>query len=132
MSIEGRRHSNPFAAPITWVLLTPLSMVFGSICCAMAFVILSLNELATAVRGDALDRGPQRTITVPAHRVDPAREGALVHVTGSAVAAGEVTDPDVGVAASGVRLFHTVEMYQWMERRITSRRKVTGYEYTTR
>ena len=132
MSIEGRRHRNPFAAPFTWVLLTPLSMVFGGICCAMAFVILSLNELATAVRGDALDRGPQRTITVPAHRVDPAREGALVHVTGSAVAAGEVTDPDVGVAASGVRLFRTVEMYQWMERKITSRRKVTGYEYTTR
>ena len=131
MSIEGYRR-NPFASPFASVLLTPLSMAFGGICCAMAFAILSLNELATAVRGDALSRGPRHTVTVPAHRVDPAREGALVHVTGSAVAAGEVVDPDVGVAAPGVRLFRTVEMYQWMERKITSRRKVTGYEYTTR
>ena len=131
MSIGGYRR-NPFASPFASVLLTPLSMAFGGICCAMAFAILSLNELATAVRGDALSRGPQHTVTVPAHRVDPAREGALVHVTGPAVAAGEVTDPDVGVAAPGVRLFRTVEMYQWVERKITSRRKVTGYEYATR
>ena len=131
MSIEGYRR-NPFASPFASVLLTPLSMAFGGICCAMAFAILSLNELATAVRGDALSRGPQHTVTVPANRVDPAREGALVHVTGLAVAAGEVVDPDVGVAAPGVRLFRTVEMYQWVERKITSRRKVTGYEYATR
>ena len=131
MSIGGYRR-NPFASPFASVLLTPLSMAFGGICCAMAFATLSLNELATAVRGDVLSRGPQHTVTVPANRVDPAREGALVHVTGLAVAAGEMVDPDVGVAAPGVRLFRTVEMYQWVERKITSRRKVTGYEYATR
>jgi hypothetical protein len=138
VSIGGYRR-NPFASPFASVLLTPLSMAFGGICCAMAFAILSLNELATAVRGDALSRGPQHTVTVPAHRVDPAREGALVHVTGLAVAAGEVVDPDVGVAASGVRLFRTVEMYQWVERTTQVKeiddegRKqwVTRYDYAT-
>lgn len=130
ISDDEDRH-NPFAAPFGWMVLTPISMAFGGIGCAMAFAILSLNELATAVRGYALDRGPHHTVTVSAHRVDPAREGALVHVTGPAVAAGVVTDPDIGVAAPGVRLFRTVEMYQWAERKITSRRKVTGYEYST-
>jgi hypothetical protein len=48
------------------------------------------------------------------------------------VATGQVTDPDVGVAAPGLRLFRTVEMYQWVERKITERRRVTGYEYAMR
>jgi hypothetical protein len=126
----GDEDHSPLMAAIAWMIATPISMAIGGICCVIAFVLLTYNELSTAVRGDALDRGPQRAVTVPIHRVDPAREGALVHVTGQAVATGEVVDPDVGVAAPGLRLMRTVEMYQWVERSRRDRsRGVTEYEY---
>ena len=128
----GDEDHSPLMAAIYWMIATPISMAIGGICCAIALVLLTYNELSTAVHGEALDRGPQRAVTVPAHHVDPAREGALVHVAGQAVATGQVTDPDVGVAAPGLRLFRTVEMYQWVERKITERRRVTGYEYAMR
>jgi hypothetical protein len=129
-ALIGDEDHSPLMAAIYWMIATPISMAIGGICCVLAFVLLTYNELSTAVRGDALDRGPQRAVTVPIDRVDPAREGALVHVTGQAVATDEVVDPDVGVAAPGLRLMRTVEMYQWVERsRRDRRRGVTEYEY---
>ena len=136
----GFRRRNPFAAPFVWFLLTPLSLAFGGMLCMAAFTFLAFNEFTNAVRAGSLDRGAQLAVTVSADRADPAREGDLVHVTGVAVAHGEVVDPDTGVSTPGVQLFRTVQMLQWVERRIDEvvtddhgrEQQVTRYNYVPR
>jgi hypothetical protein len=114
----GPQRRNRFAAPLAWLLLTPLSLALGGLLCASAFALLAFNEVTGAVRAGSLARGAQLAVTVSADQVDPAREGDLVHVAGLAVAHGEVVDPETGFSASGTQLLRSAEMLQWVERRI--------------
>lgn len=116
VSIGGRQR-NPLEGVVAWMILTPLAFAFGAMICAAAFALHYFNELSDAVRAGSLERGALVATTVSADRVDPAREGQLVHVTGQAVARAEVVDPDTGVSAPGVQLVRAVQMFQWVERR---------------
>src|SRR5690606_4077340 len=83
--------------------------------------------------------GAGLVVSVPADRIDPANESRLVHVTGTVETTHGLSDPEFGIAATGVRLVRTAEMFQWRE---TSKSEtqtklgggqetVTTYSYST-
>lgn len=80
-----------------------------------AFPVLVSNERSEVRRIKGLNEGMAQVITVPADRIDPSNEGKLVLVSGTAVTEDILRDPEFGLAAKGVRLERTVEMFQWRE-----------------
>ena len=100
--------------------------------------VLFWNEGRAVTTAQSLAEGSSMVVSVDAAQVDPANEGKLVHVTGTAVVDGALTDPTFGISAPGIRLQRTVEMYQWQEESTSETRKalgggeetVTTYSYT--
>jgi len=80
-----------------------------------AVVLLFSNEGRAVKRDRALGEGSGIVVSVESDRVDPANEGALVHVTGQAATTATLTDPVFGVSARALKLARSVEMYQWQE-----------------
>ena len=87
----------------------------------------------------SLTEGAGAVKSVAADAVEPANEGALVHVTSAVVTDAPVADPEFDVEAQAVKLIRTVEMYQWKEDEKSETRKklgggtetVTTYTYDT-
>ncbi|MBL9153625.1 MAG: TMEM43 family protein [Verrucomicrobiales bacterium] len=104
-------------------------IIFGIILTVGSFPLLFLNEGRAVKRHQSLQEGAGLVQSVAADRIDPAHEGRLVHVTGTAEARkGEpLTDPDFGVVApGGLKLRRKVEMYQWTEEQRRETRNKTG------
>jgi hypothetical protein len=103
-------------------------IVFGIVLTIGAFPLLFLNEGRAVKRHQTLQEGAGVVVSVAADRIDPAQEGRLVHVTGTAEAKGELKDPQFGVSVSGgLKLRRSVEIYQWVEeQRSETRNKVGG------
>jgi Transmembrane protein 43 len=101
-------------------------MVFGIILFLAAFPLLFMNEGRAVKTARALDEGAGAVIAVAADTVDPANEGQLVHLGGTAVTDETLTDTDFGVAANAILLERQVEMYQWRENRSTTTERKTG------
>lgn len=88
----------------------------------------------------SLDKSAETVVTVPADRVDPTHEGALVHVRGGAQNGVELVDETFGVKVHALRLVRHVETYAWEESKRDDKRKndkgedetVTTYVYTKR
>ncbi len=87
----------------------------GLICCLLAAVICYCAENGTITRARNVDQARSVMQTVPADAIDPAHDGALVHVTGEVRAAQPLIDPDTGVSVAAVALVREVEMLQWTE-----------------
>lgn len=90
------------------------------------------NEGRAVETARALSEGAGRVVTVAPERIDPARTGQLIHITGPATTRAELRDGDLGIATRGLRLVRKVEMYQWDEDRRTETRdgqRVTVYNY---
>lgn len=87
----------------------------GLICCLLAAVICYCAEYGTITRARNVDQARSVMQTVPADAIDPAHDGALVHVTGEVRAAQPLADPDTGVSVAAVGLVREVEMLQWTE-----------------
>lgn len=105
-----------------------------------AFPLLFWNEGRAVAEHKALREGAGAVVSVKAAPLDPANEGKLVHVGGTASASGTLVDPTFGVRADGIVLSRNVEMFQWVERKETrtekqlggSEKRVTTYEYDTK
>lgn len=54
-------------------------------------------------------------VAADAARIDPAKEGAQIRISGALSASGAARDPQLGVAANAAVLLRQVEMYQWQE-----------------
>lgn len=111
----------------------------GLLAVVISVPLLFWNE-GEAVRAiKALEEGEGAVVSVAADKVDAANEKRLVHMTGTATTSDVVKDPDLGVAAPGIALVRSVEMYQWDEEKKTQKRKKLGggeetettYEYAT-
>lgn len=87
----------------------------GVICFLLAAVICYCAEYGTITRARNVDHARSELRTVSADAIDPANDGALVHVTGEVRAAQPLTDPDTGVSVAAVGLVREVEMLQWTE-----------------
>lgn len=102
------------------------SFLFGLAMFAGSFYLLFWNE-GRAVRTEkSLNEGRGAVVSVAADRVDPANNQKLVHITGKAVTAETLADPDFLIAANAIKLRRNVEMYQWEEKKETSTRKKVG------
>jgi hypothetical protein len=77
--------------------------------------ILFWNEGRAVERMGALEAGRDAVVTVAADPVVAANEGELVFVTGQAAGGGQISDPDLGVITTELRLRRIVEMRQWEE-----------------
>ncbi len=89
-------------------------------------VALWWNEGRAVQTARSLDEGAAAVISVAVDKVDPAYEGKLVHTTGTVTSDTIPADTDFAIAAPGVRLVRTSEMYQWIEEKKTETKKNVG------
>ena len=102
------------------------SFLFGLALFAGSFALLFWNE-GRAVRTEkSLHEGAGAVVSVPSDRVNAANNQKLVHMTGKAVTAETLADPDFLIAANAIKLRRSVEMYQWEEKKETSSHKKVG------
>ena len=95
------------------------------------FPLLFWNEGNAVRTRKALDEGEGACVSVPSNAaVDPANEGALVHMSGLADTEEVLRDGEFGVHARAIRLERSVEMYQWEETSRTSEERNLGGSVT--
>ena len=87
----------------------------GMIMVIAAFPLLFWNEGRAVKTAKSLDEGAGAVVTTLSEKVDPAKEGKLVHITGRAKSTETLSDPVFGVSANAIALKRKVEMYQWKE-----------------
>ncbi len=102
------------------------AILIGLVLVIVAGVLMFWNEGRSAKTAAALAEGAGLVVSVDAAKVDPAREGQLVHVAGDTKAASPVKDPDFGFDAVGLKLTRKVEMYQWKEEKHSETQKKLG------
>ncbi|MEJ0071890.1 MAG: TMEM43 family protein [Pseudomonadota bacterium] len=109
-----------------------MAALFGLALFLASFVLLYWNEGRAVAALDSLNAGARGVVSVPATPVDPAHEGALVHVTGPATVAAGLTDPVFHASATGaLRLRRQVQMYQWRQHEESHTEKRIGGGETT-
>lgn len=106
-------------------------VLFGLLLVVVSCALMFWNEGRAVKTARALTEGAGIVVSVPSNKIDPAREGKLIHTSGDTTATGDVRDPELGVAAKGLKLSRNVEMYQWKEvKESKTRKKLGGGEET--
>lgn len=101
-------------------------VLIGLLMVAVSIPLLWFNEGCTVKRHKALKEGRGAVVVLAGAKVDPANEGALVHVTGKATTEETITLPVFNVSSQALKLEATVEMYQWRESKSTQTEKKVG------
>jgi hypothetical protein len=106
-------------------------VIFGLILIVLIVIGLFWNEGRAVQTARSLAEGSGAVVSVGADSVDAGNDGKLVHVSGPVTADSGLSDPDFGIAAQGLRLSRSVEMYQWKEEsRSETTKKLGGGEET--
>lgn len=106
-------------------------VVFGLLLVVLMVIGLFWNEGRAVQTARSLAEGSGAVVSVGADSVDAANDGKLVHVSGPVTASDGLADPDFGIAAQGLRLSRTAEMYQWKEEsKSETTKKLGGGEET--
>ncbi|QPC91122.1 TMEM43 family protein [Mesorhizobium sp. INR15] len=106
-------------------------VVFGLLLIVLMVIGLFWNEGRAVQTARSLAEGAGAVISTGTDSVAAANEGKLVHVSGPVAADSGVADPDFGIAAQGLRLSRTAEMYQWKEEsKSETEKKLGGGEET--
>ena len=106
-------------------------VVFGLLLVVLMVIGLFWNEGRAVQTARSLAEGSGAVVSVGADSVDAANDGKLVHVSGPVTASNGLADPDFGIAAQGLRLSRTAEMYQWKEEsKSETTKKLGGGEET--
>src|SRR5687768_7217856 len=92
-----------------------MKVVIGILMMIGALPMLFWNEGRAVRTAESLGEGRGAAVSVSSEKVDPAKEGKLVHTMGRAKTADTVSDPVFGVSANAIALRRKVEMYQWKE-----------------
>lgn len=106
-------------------------MLAGLILFLAAFPLLWINEGYALRTARSLRQGAREVVNVPADRIDPAKDGKLVHVAGRATTTETVADSEFNVSVNAIKLRRKVEMYQWKETKSNRSRKNAGGSETT-
>ncbi len=101
-------------------------VLFGLVMLLASFVLLFWNEGRAVKRHKALQEGSGLVVSVDAAKMDPAHEGALIHLSGEAATTETLSDPDFPVSENALRLRRAVEIYQWRESESRKTRKKLG------
>jgi hypothetical protein len=103
-----------------------LGIPIGLILLVASLVVLFWNEGRSVRTARALAEGKAAVVSTDADRVDAARNGKLVHVSGLATTDQTLKDPQLRVSAPAIRLQRIVKMYQWRERSKTKTQRKLG------
>ena len=114
-------------------MLVGLLMLIGS------FPLLFWNEGRAVQTARTLDQGAGLVRSVSATQMDPANEGALIHLSGEMRTDATLTDATFGISLNAIRLSREVGMYQWRETKSSEdtdklgggKETVTTYRYET-
>jgi hypothetical protein len=107
-------------------------VLIGGILAIICVVALFWNEGRAVNDFKRIAEGQAACISVDSAKVDPANEMKEVHISGDAVTTEKPADDVFGVSAPAIRLKRFVEMYQWKEKKETSKQtKLGGGEETT-
>ena len=104
----------------------------GALMMVLAVVLLWWNEGVAQKSGASLAEGAAKVVTASPDVVDPANDGKLVYVTGTARANETLRDTDYKMSADGLVLIRTVEMLQWTEKQETEAESNVGGSQTRR
>jgi hypothetical protein len=106
--------------------------VLGGLGLVLVMIILLFwNEGRAVTTARSLAEGAGLVISVDAGRVDPANEGALVHISGQVATNDRPSDPDFGITVNALQLLRAVEMYQWIEKSSSDTETNLGGSETT-
>lgn len=108
------------------------NLVIGLVLLVLAFPLLWWNEGQAVDRYKALDEGVGAVVSISSDAVDPAREGALIHLSGIAGTDEILRDPVFGVSVNALALRRRAEMFQWTETSRTQTKKNLGGAKTTK
>ena len=98
----------------------------GFVLLVVAFPLLFWNEGRAVKQYKTLKEGGGSVVSVASDAVDPAHDGKLIHLTGTATAMATLTDSVFGVSATALKLRRAVEMYQWKETAQSKTKKTLG------
>lgn len=106
-------------------------VIFGLILIVLMVIGLFWNEGRAVQTARSLAEGSGAVVSVGADSVEAANDGKLVHVSGPVTADSGLSDPEFGIAAQGLRLSRSVEMYLWKEEsKSETTKKLGGGEET--
>jgi hypothetical protein len=109
------------------------AVVVGLALFVVSFPLLWWNEGRAVQTFQSLTEGAGAVVSVANDKVEPGREGQLVHVSGRASTDEVLRDPTFGVSANALRLAREAEMYQWVEHvKTETKKKAGGGEETTK
>lgn len=116
-----------------------MGVLIGIVLVISMVVLLFWNEGRAVTTARSLDEGAGLVVSVEASRVDPANEGALVHISGQVATSDRPSDPEFGITVNALQLLRKVEMFQWVEKSKSETEKslgggettVTTYTYST-
>ncbi|MHB8872578.1 MAG: TMEM43 family protein [Myxococcaceae bacterium] len=108
------------------------SVLVGLAMFVISFPLLFWNEGRAVQTAKSLDEGAASVQSVASEKVDPSKEGKLVHTSGMATTEEILKDPDFKVEAKAIKLVRDVEMYQWEETKKTEEQKNVGGSTTTK
>lgn len=92
----------------------------------IAVALLFGNEYWAVKNANNLAAAAGAVVETAADVISPANEGKLVHLTGQATTAEQLSDPQFGVTVTALKLTRLVEMYQWKESSSTQTTKNVG------
>lgn len=87
----------------------------GIVLVLVACILLFWNEGRAVKTEQSLKEGASSVATISVDKIDPHKEGKLVHFTGQARTPSVLVDSDFGVGGSYLKLKRDVEVYQWVE-----------------
>jgi hypothetical protein len=113
-------------------------VLVGIVLFLVSFPVLFLNEGRAVRTYKSLAEGQGAVVSVAADKVEQANDQKLVHLSGEATTKETLSDPELKVSVSALRLERLVDMYQWKEETKTEKKKnlggseetVTTYTYT--
>lgn len=107
-------------------------ILLGILMFLASFPLLWWNEGRTQGEHLALLEGAAIVVSVPSSKLDPAKEGQLIHTSGTVKTDETLQDDEFGIAMPGaLQLRREVEMYQWKETSSSSSEKNLGGSETT-
>ena len=106
-------------------------VLVGLLFTVAAFPLLWWNEGRAIDRTHTIAEARCLVAEIASDRVDPAHEGAIVHLTGLADTQEVLSDPLFAASARAIQLRRRVEMYQWTERTSSKTTTNVGGSETT-
>ena len=102
------------------------SVLVGLVLFVVSFPLLFWNEGRAVKTAKMLAMGASAVVSVVSDKVDPSKEGKLVHTSGTATTDETLSDDEFKVSAKAIKLTRDVEMYQWKENKKEREEKQTG------